>query len=64
MNAMWRLSPTIIRNLGKVTLALEYEITSVQYGDSTKFNFENALADQNLHWITNNRLQFMAKYTF
>ncbi|MCF0173655.1 MAG: hypothetical protein HUJ91_08030 [Bacteroidales bacterium] len=64
MNAMWRLSPTVIRNLGKVTLALECEITSVLYGDSTKFNFENALADQNLHWVTNNRLQLMVKYAF
>ncbi|MCF0173443.1 MAG: hypothetical protein HUJ91_06945 [Bacteroidales bacterium] len=64
MNAMWRLTPTVIRNIGKITLALEYEVTSVQYGDNTKFNFENALADKELHWVTNNRLQFMVKYAF
>ena len=69
MNSMWRLSPTVIRNLGKVALALEFDITSVQYGDyavaGTKLvNAANGLADKNLHTRTNNRLTFMAKYTF
>lgn len=65
MNSMWRLTPTVIRNFGKVALALEYEITSVQYGDKSKpINKDNALFDQGLHWVTNHRVQAMLKYTF
>lgn len=65
MNTMYRLTPTIIRNLGKVAIALEYELTSVQYGDkSLGMNLEKGLYDQGLHWVTNNRVQAMLKYTF
>ena len=63
MNQMWRLTPAVIYNLGKVTFALEYELTSVEYG---KFgaNDKRALATEDLHWVSNNRLQLMAKYAF
>ena len=65
MNQMFRLTPTVIRNFGKVTAALEYEITSVQYGDKQYgINPANALYDQGLHWVTNHRVQFMLKYAF
>ena len=65
MNSMYRLTPTVIRNFGKVTAALEYEITSVQYGDKQYgINKANALYDQGLHWVTNHRVQFMLKYSF
>lgn len=63
MNQMWRLSPAVAYNLGKVTFALEYELTSVQYG---KFGLADTkgLATSDLHWVSNNRLQLMAKYSF
>lgn len=65
MNAMYRLTPTIIRNLGKVTIGLEYELTSVQYGDTAQgMNLENGLFENGLHWVTNNRIQAMFKYAF
>lgn len=69
MNRMWRLTPTIIRNIGKFALGIEYEITSVQYGDyhtvgSTKYLGLNGLATDNLHWVTNNRVQALMKFTF
>ena len=69
MNAMWRLTPTIIHNIGKFSLGLEYEITSVQYGDyktiaGVKCIGEHGLAKDNLHWITNNRIQGLVKFTF
>jgi hypothetical protein len=65
MNQMFRLTPTVIRNFGKVTAALEYELTSVQYGDKQYgINKANALYDQGLHWVTNHRVQFMLKYAF
>ena len=65
MNTMYRVTPTIIRNLGKVAVALEYELTAVQYGDKAKgMNLSKGLYDQGLHWVSNNRIQMMLKYTF
>ena len=65
MNAMYRLTPTVIRSFGKVQLGLEYELTSVLYGDSAKgINLNTGLFEEGLHWVTNNRVQMMLKYTF
>ena len=65
MNQMYRLTPTAIYNLGKVAFGLEYELTSVQYGDKSKgMNLDKGLYDQGLHWVTNHRVQGMIKYTF
>mgnify|MGYP002626416119 CR=1 FL=1 len=64
-NSMYRLTPTVIYNLGKVAFGLEYELTSVQYGDKSKgMNLDKGLYDQGLHWVTNHRVQGMLKYTF
>lgn len=69
LNQMWRVTPTVIWNLGKLALGLEYEVTSVQYGDyktvsGTKMIGSKGLATDNLHWITNNRVQALVKFTF
>ncbi len=69
MNRMWRLTPTVIRNIGKFSLGFEYEITSVQYGsyktvDGVKMIGSYSLARDNLHWITNHRLQALVKFAF
>ena len=65
MNTMYRLTPTVIRNMGKVQLALEYELTAVEYGDNSKgINLDKGLFDQGLHWVKNNRVQAMLKYNF
>ncbi len=69
MNQMFRLTPTVIRNIGKFAIGLEYELTSVQYGDyktigDRKYIGANGLAEDNLHWITNNRIQALVKFTF
>lgn len=68
MNRMWRLSPTLLYTVGKFQLGLEYEITSVQYGkfdvnDVTHVSL-NGLAENDLHWVTNHRVQLMTKYNF
>ncbi|MBR2165722.1 MAG: hypothetical protein IJ915_04175 [Paludibacteraceae bacterium] len=63
MNRMWRLSPTLLYTVGKFQLGLEYEITSVQYGQAGKLNL-HGLAKTNLHWVTNHRVQLMTKYNF
>ncbi len=62
MNQMWRLSPTLLYTVGKFQLGLEYEITSVQYGDGTLD--AHALSTNGLHWVTNHRVQLMTKYNF
>ena len=74
MNQMVRVAPAVIYNLGKLALALEYELTAVQYGDykvieenNKKANYipaKNGLCQDNLQWIANNRIQVMAKFTF
>lgn len=62
MNQMWRLSPTLLYTVGKFQLGLEYEITSVQYGDGVLNT--HALSTNDLHWVTNHRVQLMTKYNF
>ena len=65
MNQMWRLSPTLLYTVGKFQLGLEYEITSVHYGDAAQgLNANNGLADVGLHWVTNHRVQLMTKFNF
>ncbi|MDD6365231.1 MAG: hypothetical protein PUA47_07810 [Bacteroidales bacterium] len=74
MNQMWRLTPAFMYNLGKFTVGLEYELTSVQYGKYYKYevggntiscvNSSNGLATDGLHWVTNHRIQAMVKFTF
>ena len=63
MNQMWRLSPTLLYTVGKFQVGLEYEITSVQYGDG-KISATNGLSENGLHWVTNHRVQLMTKYNF
>ena len=62
MNNMWRLSPTLLYTVGKFQLGLEYEITSVQYGKGGINT--HGLAQNDLHWVTNHRVQLMTKYNF
>ena len=69
MNAMWRVTPTVIHNIGKFSFGLEYELTSIQYGDyktvaGVKSLGKWGLAQDNLHWITNHRVQALMKFTF
>ncbi len=65
LNQMYRINPQLIYNIGKMNVGLEYQFTGVQYGDYAdgKLN-EYALADQNLHWVGNHRINVMVKYNF
>lgn len=60
VNQMFRIQPEIVYNLGKLGFGLEYMCTAVQYGKSGA----NKLADTDLYWIANHRIQAMVKYTF
>lgn len=69
MNMMWRVQPAVVYNLGKLALGLEFDVTSVQYGeyknDTEKYvRASNGLVTDNLHWVTNKRVQALIKYTF
>lgn len=63
LNQMFRISPEILFNYGKLTLGLEYEHTAVQYGDGKSYNARGLSLDD-LHWISNHRVQMVVKYTF
>ena len=65
INQMYRINPQIIYNIGKLNVGLEYQWTSVQYGeyDGGKLN-SYGLADKNLHWVGNNRINMMVKFNF
>lgn len=67
LNQLIRVTPTVIYNLGKLSFALEYDITAAQYGKyavAGHVNSSNGLVDGDLHWITNHRLLGMVKFTF
>ena len=60
VNQMYRIQPEIVYNLGKLAFGLEYMMTAVEYGKPD--NCYNVV--DNLHWVYNNRIQLMVKYTF
>lgn len=61
INQMFRVSPTLAYNLGKLQFALEYDFTAVEYGSAPDKMFQ---VTENLHWIGNHRILAMAKFTF
>ena len=63
MYRMFRVTPTLLYTIGKFQLGCEYEITSVHYGQAGNLNL-HGLANTNLHWVTNHRVQLMTKYNF
>ena len=75
INQMYRVNPQLIYNIGKLNVGLEYQWTAVQYGKYIKtvltlgadpVDSLNAygLADKNLHWVGNHRVNLMVKYNF
>ena len=77
INQMYRINPQLIYNIGKMNLGLEYQWTSVQYGDYVDAQDcsdgtckivpgldVRGLASDNLHWVGNHRVNMMVKYNF
>ena len=59
---MVRATPTLAYNAGKLTVALEYNNTTVQYGNVSKLdNYARPLED--LHWVTNHRVMGVIRFT-
>lgn len=62
ISRMLRATPTIAYNAGKFTVALEYNNTTVTYGDMTKLdNYARPLED--LHQVTNHRIMGVVRFT-
>ena len=65
LNQIYRINPQVIYNIGKMNVGLEYQWTSVQYGEYENGMLnEHALAVNGLHWVGNHRLNLMVKYNF
>lgn len=62
INQMYRIEPGIAYNVGRFTIGLEYMLTAVQYGDKS-YN-RHALSTENLHWVANNRVEGILRFTF
>ena len=68
---MVRVTPTFAYNIGKLQLAVEYNFTAVQYGGNSDgkvklgddFNLDGSVAASR-HWVANNRILLMAKFSF
>ena len=65
INQLYRINPQLIYNIGKMNIGLEYQWTAVQYGEYEN-NTLNAhgLAENDLHWVGNNRINMMVKFNF
>ena len=65
LNQVYRINPQVIYNVGKMNIGLEYQWTAVQYGDYDGGNLDAyALAQNNLEWVGNNRINMMVKFNF
>lgn len=75
INQMYRINPQFIYNIGKLNVGLEYQWTSVQYGEYIKAVLTpgadpvvslnpSGLAAHKLHWVGNHRINLMVKYNF
>ncbi len=61
INQMFRATPTIAYNLGKLTFGVEYDWTCVEYGSMESLN-NHALAVKDRHMIMNHRVMGVLKY--
>ena len=74
LNDLWRVVPTVAYNFGKFTIAMEWNVTSARYGEygaagtaedaGMLVDASTGLVRDNLHWVTNHRLQMMVRFTF
>ena len=66
LNQVYRINPQLIYNIGKMNIGIEYQWTAVQYGDYNEGGKLDpyALAQNNLEWVGNNRINMMVKFNF
>ena len=59
IDKMWRVAPNVQYTVGNLNLGIEYELTTVAYGDTQPNGTVN-----NTHNVSNNRLLLSAMYAF
>lgn len=62
ISQMIRATPTLAYNAGKLTVAVEYNYSTVEYGTSYQLN-NYAIPKENLHWITNHRVMGVVRFS-
>lgn len=61
----FRVTPTILWNVGKLQIGLEYDYTMAQFGNAGVARDARGLYDDaDCHWIGNHRLLWMTKFNF
>ena len=61
----FRVTPTLVWNMGKLQFGLEYDFTMAQFGnDGVARNARGLYSDADCHWIGNHRLLCMTKFNF
>ena len=61
----FRVTPTVLWNMGKLQIGLEYDYTMAQYGNSgIARNARGLYNDADCHWIGNHRVLCMTKFNF
>ena len=64
LHTLYRIQPEVVYNLGKIQFGLEYMFTSAEYAKKVDAKMCPASDGAELHWVDNNRIQMMLKYTF
>lgn len=59
---MIRATPTLAYNAGKLTVALEYNYSAVQFGTNNMLD-NYAIPRENLHWIANHRVMGVVRFS-
>ncbi len=61
MVRLYRVAPSLLWTIGHFQLGAEYTICSAQYGDDLS---DYGLAQNNLHWVTDHRVEILTKFNF
>ena len=64
VNYMWRVAPSISYNLAHFNVGLEYELTSVNYGDYSKMKADATFDSDDCHNVNGHRVCLLVKYNF
>ena len=61
---MWRIAPSVSYNLTHFNVGIEYELTSVNYGDKTKMKADATFNSEDCHTVNGQRICLLVKYNF
>ena len=60
-----RLTPTVVWNIGKLQMGIEYDFTYAEFGNSgATRNARGIYEASNTHWLGNHRLIWLSKFNF